>query len=320
MVVSKFEKLKNFVKIFLSRYSGGNVSDSAVVLAFYSLLSIFPLLFIAGSMLNLLNVNAADFEMLLRPILPDRIYQTLEPVIDSTIHGGGGGQLSIGIIVTIWSASRAIAAFQRTINQTYGVAENQTAVTNRILSFVWTLLLIAVVGIIILFAIFGQMILGWLQPIIHVPNWILDLIGTVKWPSTLIVVWIVLTALFYFVPTAKVKLRYVVFGALLATIGLMVLGQVFTIYLKYFAKGVTAYKAIGTFIVLMFWLDFSALILLVGGVFNASLQEFKQGPIEEDRDAFAEVVSRAKKLRRSASRKVSKKKRPPRKKKRKRRK
>ncbi|MSE22229.1 YihY/virulence factor BrkB family protein, partial [Lactobacillus parabuchneri] len=38
--------IKNFIEIIVKRYSSGNVSDSAAVLAFYTLLSIFPIFFI----------------------------------------------------------------------------------------------------------------------------------------------------------------------------------------------------------------------------------------------------------------------------------
>ena len=41
------------------------------------------------------------------------------------------------------------------------------------------------------------------------------------------------------------------------------------------------YKTIGTFIFLMFWLDFTGLILMFGAVLNAAIQELIVGAIEE---------------------------------------
>ncbi|MFT8743069.1 MAG: YhjD/YihY/BrkB family envelope integrity protein, partial [Lentilactobacillus hilgardii] len=116
MIKSIYLKTKQFIQTLVSHYSQGDVSDSAAVLAFYSLMSIFPILFIGGSILNLFQIHTGDIMEYVRPIFPDRIYVMLEPVIDSTLRSGGTSQLSIGLIVTIWSASRAIAAFQRSIN------------------------------------------------------------------------------------------------------------------------------------------------------------------------------------------------------------
>jgi membrane protein len=157
-------------------------------------------------------------------------------------------------------------------------------------------LLVAVVAIMLLFA-FSQFIFNWLQPLLHVPNSIVSLIGTVKWPTTILIVWLLLNLLFYFVPTAKVKFRYVWVGALFATIGLMLLAQGFSVYLKFFANRIDAYKTIGTFIVLMFWLDFSGIIMLLGGVINATIQEMRLGKVQEQTDAVENVIKRAKRLR-----------------------
>lgn len=295
-----WRKTKTFTKSLIRHYQVGNISDSAVVLAFYSLLSIFPIIILLGSVIKLFNYDADQILDYAAPVFPDSIYSFLKPIIESTLNGYSTGQFSFGIIVTIWSASRAIAAFQRAINQTYGVAQHQTAISNRILSFIWMLVLILIVMAVLLFFTFGQMAIEWLTPRLGLPGDLGSLINTVKWPVTIISVWFLLMLLYYFVPTAKVKFRYVWVGALVSTLGLMLLSQGFTYYVHYFAQRITAYKTIGTFIVLMFWLDFSALILLFGGVVNATVQELKHGEIQEQTDAIAQVMKRgARKIRKN---------------------
>lgn len=309
------KKFKDFIKLFLEHYKTGSISDSAVVLAFYSLMAIFPIFFIAGSLLNILNIKATEIQAYLEPIFPDKVYSTLEPIIKSTLYGGGAGSFSIGLIVTVWSASKAIAAFQRTINRTYDVAENQSGISNRIMSFIWTLVLVMVVGAIMLFAVFGQMVIKWLQPIIKVSNSLIDFIGTIKMPVTFFAIWLLLTLMFYLVPMAKVKFKYVWVGGLLSSLGLLVLAQGFSLYLEFFGKNITAYKTIGTFIILLFWLDFSALIMLVGGVMNATVQEFMAGPVQEQGDALAKAFKHAQHV--TGQHRQKNKNRPPKKPKRK---
>lgn len=292
------DNAKRFIASLISHYKSGNISDSAAVLAFYTLLSIFPIIILLGSLLQLFHFDTDQILTYVAPVFPDSIYSFLKPIIESTISYSTG-QFSTGLILTIWSASRAIAAFQRTINKTYGVAENQTAISNRVLSFVWMLVLIVIIILMLLFFTFGQLIVEWLTPRLKLPHFINSFVGTVKWPVTIGVLWLLLTVIYYFVPSAKVRLRYVWIGALVATIGLMVLSQGFSIYVKYFAQSVTAYKTIGTFIVLMFWLDISGLIMLFGGVVNATIQELRMGKIQEQADAIAQVMTRARKLTRN---------------------
>ncbi|UDM32436.1 YihY/virulence factor BrkB family protein [Lentilactobacillus laojiaonis] len=296
MLKNNYLRAKRYVQSFLKHYKNGNVSDSAAALSFYLLFALFPLIIIFGSVLQIMNLHANEILLYLEPIFPDSIFSMLKPVINSTIHGYSTGQLSIGLLVTIWSASRAIAAFQRSINQSYDVAKNQTAISNRIISFVWMLALLVFVVLMILIFIFGQWILVWIKPIINFPKDWIEIFSAVKWPTTIMVILILLTLLFYFVPNAKVKFRYAWIGALFSSLGILLLAQGFSIYIKYFASGITTYKTIGTFIALMFWLDLSALILLIGGVINATIQEVRQGEIQEQQDALERVVQRARQV------------------------
>ncbi|MDN6543282.1 MAG: YihY/virulence factor BrkB family protein, partial [Lentilactobacillus parabuchneri] len=73
---------------------------------------------------------------------------------------------------------------------------------------------------------------------------------------------------------------------------------------RFFAHRIDAYNTIGTFIVLMFWLDFSGIIMLFGGVVNAAIQEIRQGKIQEQQDALETVWKRAQRIRKSRPKKA----------------
>nr|WP_290123421.1 YihY/virulence factor BrkB family protein [Secundilactobacillus silagei] len=96
-----------------------------------------------------------------------------------------------------------------------------------------------------------------------------------------LVILLLSTLLYRVVPSAKVKLRYVWIGALMTTVGWLLLAQGFSLYIRYFAHNITGYQTIGTFIILLIWMNLSGVILLAGGVINATIQEWRQGEIEE---------------------------------------
>ncbi|WP_034528591.1 YihY/virulence factor BrkB family protein [Secundilactobacillus oryzae] len=284
-----WNKLKELIKNTAKHFQMANVSDSSVVLAFYALLSILPMLLVIGSILPYFNISANHIMSYVKPVMPPAVYQTLEPIIDSFLSSESSGALSIGILVTLWSASRAIAAFQRTVNLAYGI-KKPNAIINRIVSFVWTLLLVVFLFSIMIFFSFGQLALEGLRKFIEIPDVITATFANIKWPLTLIGVFVLTLLLYYFVPTAKLKWRYVWPGAILTTVGWLLLSQLFTIYLRYFASGITGYKTIGTFIILMFWLNYLGEILLVGAVLNSAVQELMQGDIEEQ-DYIAKFIN-----------------------------
>jgi len=275
------KQLKRIVTVVMKHYKMANASDSAVVLAYYILLSLFPALLVLGSLLPYLHVDTDAVLTGVEPIVPSSIYQMLQPIIHSFLNGQSGGVLSIGVVVALWSASRAVAAFQRTVNRAYGVGRNQNAFVNRVVASFWMAALVVVVfGLMLVFS-FSQVILEQLTPILHLPTQILTYVNTLKWPVTFVVTFFLLLILFFFVPNARVKWRFVWPGALVATVGWLLLSQAFSLYLKFFAHNIDSYKTIGTFIVLRFWLDFTGLILMFGAVLNAAVQELVDGPAEE---------------------------------------
>ncbi len=266
-------KLKRWLTLFKMNLKQTNVSDSAVVLAYYVLLSLFPLLIILGSLLRIIDVKYGHLISSLYLILPTKIYAVLKPVIYSALTDGGKEQLSIGLLVTVWSASRMIAAFQRTVNLAYGIPKPGT-ISNRLISFFWMICFVFFIVGLTFFMVFGQMAIKFMIHYFHWPSLLLKLINVVRLPVTLVALSGVIGSLYYFVPLVKTRLKWIWQGTITATLGLLVLSKFFSIYLKFFAKSFSAYQALGTFIILMFWLYFLGIVLLFGAVINATNQKY----------------------------------------------
>ncbi|UQS85576.1 YihY/virulence factor BrkB family protein [Apilactobacillus apisilvae] len=264
--------LKKFILIVFNRYKISNAGDSAIVIAFYSLLSIFPLTIIAGNLLKLFNINQYEIVDYLAPLLPSTILNTLKPIIDSALTGASGDNFSIGLIITIWSASRALAAFQKSVNQAYGIQETSSIMT-RIISFVWMLLLIVSLSIFLIFFGFGKVIINYSANFIGLSHLTTDIFIILRFPLTILGIFLLILVLYYFVPNVNTKWRYVWAGSLVVTIGMLLLSKGFSIYLHYFAKSMDAYKTLGTFVILMLWLYMLGTILVIGAVINASIQD-----------------------------------------------
>lgn len=289
---SAFNKVTIFFKVFFKHYGMAEVSSSAIVLAYYSLLSIFPAVIMVGNILPLVGLSANTVLNYLSTTIPPTVYDFIRPLISDFLRNGSGSLLSIGAIVTLWSTSQAVAAFQRSVNRAYGVAQNQNAIVNRVVSFIWMIVVIGIMAAIIIFFSVGQLLLEQLQPIIHIDMSLIKFVASIKWPITFGGLFITLCLLYYFVPNARVKWRYVFGGALLVTILWMLLSQVFSLYTHLFARTVTSYKTVGVFIVLMIWLDLSGMIVMIGATLNATIQSLYEGKIDEKTRLLEHVFSR----------------------------
>ncbi|GAB5053884.1 MULTISPECIES: YihY/virulence factor BrkB family protein [Pediococcus] len=262
-----------FITIFLRRFKSGNVSNNGIVFAYYTLLSFFPLLLLIGNLLPLLNLPIKTVLEYVQQVMPENIYEILSPLIRQLLTTNSGGIFSIGVVVAIWSASRGISAFQKSLDATYEMENSANAILSRLLSFVIVLIFMLALVVVVLFFTLSSAVLTYLTPILHLPQNLVGIVSTVKWPITIIAAVIILAVLYVIVPTAKVYWRFVWVGAAFSMVGLLLLTQFFALYLRYFGGEITTYRTIGTFIVIMLWLDLFAEILLIGGVINASLQE-----------------------------------------------
>lgn len=278
-----FKKLKEtslykWSSIFYQRIKMTNISDSAVVLAFYTLLSLFPLMIVLGSLLNLLGVSYSHLIYSLYLILPTRIYTYLRPLVYSALKSGGKASFSIGILITIWSASRVLAAFQRTTNLAYGL-KRRNAITNRLSSLLWMLIfMFGLVGI-VFFWIFSEKLLAIVVQYCDLSNVTFEALQILHYPFTLFIFFAMLCVMYYLIPKAKVKIKYIWQGAMFATILANILSKAFSLYLKYFSNSFSIYKAMSIFIILMFWLYLFGIIILSGAVINATFQQYFQKAI-----------------------------------------
>lgn len=281
---ARYPKITKSLEIIIRRYNQANVSNNAIVLAYYALMSIAPIILIAGNLIARFDLKSGQILAYAQEVIPSNVYQTFKPILVSFLSSGSSSSLSIGILVTIWSASKIIAAIRRSLNEAYGVDDAQGAVLTRIIAFFLTLgLLLLIVGLAIFFTL-SQVILDLVLSLTHltraiIPNWINQLLEN-KNLITFVGMFVVAMLLYYFVPNAQVKLRYIWIGALVTTIGWIVISQGFRIYIELFAKRITSYQTIGSLIVLMFWLNFSGILLMFGGVVNASVQEWFEEKIE----------------------------------------
>lgn len=82
---------KGFVKQLIHRFANANVNDSAAVLSYYMLLSIFPIMLIAGNLIAFLHFNTNSVLSYVEPVLPEPVFQTLAPIIRSFLEQGSTG-------------------------------------------------------------------------------------------------------------------------------------------------------------------------------------------------------------------------------------
>lgn len=293
--LKKNTNLMRFIETTQKRITESEMSNYSVVVAYYLLLSLFPLLIAVGNLLPFLKINPNDVLPYIEELMPPPIFDFLRGAIKDLLTQSSGSMLSISALTTLWSASQSINALQTAMNKAYGVEARSNFVIVRIVSFVVVLLLmIAIIGVVGIFGM-GEAVLDALQPIFGFSLNILDTFAAWKWPLTLVGLFVIMMLLYLIVPNAKLRWRSIVPGAAFSTIGWLLLSQVFGIYTKLFNARIAGYQIIGGFIILMFWLNFAAMIMIFGGIINAVIEEYFSGKaIQERHDPNTSLINRIK--------------------------
>ncbi|MBL1230768.1 YihY/virulence factor BrkB family protein [Enterococcus sp. BWB1-3] len=295
--MSMLDKLKNnenlnrFIQTTQERIVNSEMGNTSVVVAYYLLLSLFPLLIAVGNLLPYLQINPNSVLPYISEFIPETIFNDLKPAIKSLLTQSSGGLLSVSALATLWSASQSINALQVAMNKAFGVEQRKNFILVRLVSlFVIALLMVALVGVVLILGL-GQNILDYIEPIIHIPADFLNTFQTLKWPVTGFGLFLTMSLLYFAVPNVKLKSRSVFPGAIFATIGWLLLSQVFGVYITYFSSRVSGYQIIGSFIVLMLWLNFASTIIVLGGIINAVVEDYlSEGQIESREGMIRQLI------------------------------
>lgn len=289
----KNERLKRFILIAKDRFLGAEVGSTSALISYYLLLSLFPLAIAVGSVLSSLHIDPAMVLAFLDTIVPEAIMSVLSPIILSLLTGGSGGLLSVGLIAAIWSTSRGVNYLQRGLNRAYGLTGKPNFIVKRLVSLVTIVLIILLLLAFALVFGFGENILHGLSPAFSWAEELIHTLADLKWPVTVGFLFCMLLIVYCVTPDVKVRLRDTLPGTALATIGLLILVQAFTLYLRFTTRSFSSYGVIGAFLLLMLWLNFSAIIVLVGAVLNASIGEYRFGKATRLESGIDRAVSNA---------------------------
>ena len=271
------DKIKKMVLIVHERSSDSGIAQISVLMAYYMLLSLFPLIMALGNLLPYLNLDPAVLMQYMQTIVPDAIFIVLAPIIEGLLTSSSGGLLSLGALGLLWSGSKGIHSLQMGMNKAYGLEARSSYIAKRVLSLATLLLMgVVLVAFILLFG-FGASLFSLLGPIFSWAFPLAEAIHNLRWPIMIVFLLIMMTIIYMITVDIKIRVLEAVPGAILSAIGLLVLAEAFAIYVRFANRTISSYGTLSTFFVLMFWTHFSAGIVLAGGILNASIRQYRWG-------------------------------------------
>lgn len=250
-----------------------NLPTLAAGVAYYSTLAFFPF-FAAAVALSALLITPHQFKELLTAVevyLPEDVSDIIASQLHILVSHRSDNVLAatIAIIVALVSASGASKSLVIASNVAYGVKESRGWLAQQLWGIVWTLAGIAFGFIFVALLAINHTILSHFG----IPDTAARALLYGRW-IVIVLFTIIGLAMFYrYGPDrSKVRWQWVSWGAMIATIVWLAGTILFFVYVQKFANYAQSYSLFAGIIILMIWLNLSALIILLGAEINHRLE------------------------------------------------
>jgi len=264
-----------FFTLLAKRVIKDDVFGLAAQLAYFFLLSLFPLLIFLATLISFLPLPQHELLAFIKDFAPGETFTLIESNLNEVMENRNGGLLSFGIIATIWSASNGINAIVKAFNQAYEVKESRSFFVARGMSILLTVAMIFVFIIALLLPVFGKQIGMFLFSSFGLSEQFLATWNALRWVVSSLILFTVFVGLYWIAPNKKFKCVRAVPGAVIATIGWALVSLGFSYYVSNFGNYSATYGSIGAIIVLMIWFYISGIIIIIGGEINALYSKMK---------------------------------------------
>jgi membrane protein len=265
---------KQLARRVLREIRNDNVSGAAAQLAYYFLFSLFPFLIFLATLLP--HVPVADLLpqilALIGGFMPPEALDVIETNLHRFLTQPRGGLMSFGILVTLWTASQALAAVADNLNRAYGVREGRpwwkARGTAILMTIALAVLLVASTTLLVVGPALSDRLAEWLgiAPAMKLA-WLI-----LRWPIVVLLMIFAAALVYYFAPDVEQEWRWVTPGSAFAVLVWIVMSLLFGFYVENFGNYDVVYGSIGAVIVLLTWLYLSGFVLLVGGEINAEIE------------------------------------------------
>ena len=263
-------------------YESDNLTYAASI-AYYALLSLFPIAMLAFAILGTVTADEHDRGQVLEFVLryfPSQfqfITQQLDAFRASTVGFGIAGTIGL-----VWGALGFFGALSTAVNYAWRVEKNRSYWRQKLLSFLMLLVAGALLIAALLLVSASQLIgATWFANVLSQFPWLMVLRGLALRNATTGMFILVVGLIYYYLPNAAVRFRDVWVGAFLT--GVMWKGALLVLswYMRDMTRFTRVNGSIAAVVVFLVWVYAQAVILLYGVEFTAAYARLRCGAPDE---------------------------------------
>ena len=266
------------LKAFLHFYQASDSELTSVAVAYYWLISIFPLLMIVVNILPYFQIPISNFLLTIKEFVPDTVYDVVAKIAREVLTQPSTGLLSFAVLSALWTFSKSMDFLQKAFNKAYGVAKSRGIISHQLMSLLVSFGLQILFALALFLSMFGHMLLNLLKTYWQSDSPFFDYLQDFTGPLIYALLFAILVMLYYFLPNVKVtRFRYILPGSIFVLLSITLLLNIFSAYINNYVNHLVDVRFFSSIIVvvIMFWFILIAQILIIGAIINASVQSIK---------------------------------------------
>ena len=276
---------KPLLKAFLHYYQASDSELTSVAVAYYWLISIFPLLLVVINILPYFQIPVSNFLNVTNGFLPDTVYDVVAKIVMEVLTQPSTGLLSFAVLSALWTFSKSMNYLQKAFNKAYGVAKSRGLIYQQLMSLLVSFGLQILFACALFLSVFGRILLDFLKNYWQSDNPIFVYLEDLTGPLVFTLIFAILVMFYYFLPNVKVRrIRYVLPGSIFVLLTLVLILNIFSASVNHYINNLVEVRFASSiiFVVTMFWFILLAKILIIGAVINASVQSLKDLNVRKD--------------------------------------
>jgi membrane protein len=257
-------------------------ADEAIPLAgniaFRMMFSIFPFLIFLTALAGFIGSEAwvEHTVQLLLSVAPNNVVNSVAREIRSILTVPRVDFLSLGALLTIWSAMAGVDSVRVCLNRAYDVTETRKT---------WQLYLLSVLGVIgsavlflalsllvVVYPVFVRIVTdvtgNFPSQFANVEQW--------RYPIAILLMLVAVHAAHRLLPAKRLTFKHVLPGVWFTVICWMIMSYVFSVWLTRFNSFTSTYASLSGIFIIMFFIYLAALVLIAGGELNRVLELVRQ--------------------------------------------
>ena len=258
-----------------------DVLGRAGQLAYFFFFAVFPLGIFLTALLGVVagpgSTMAHNFADYITRAMPGSAAGLVHQTLQTALAASGGGKMTFGVAVALFSASSGTSAMMDTLNVVFGVKEGRSTIKQRATALGLTIavgiLICAAIGLIVVGDHLAKVVAGGDLKIV----W-----QILQYPVAVFFLLLSYSMIYYFAPNVEhPEWHWVTPGAVVGVCLWIVVSFALRVYLHFFNSYSATYGSLGAMMILLLWFYVTGLAILIGGEINAAIERAGTGQTKQ---------------------------------------